>query len=248
MSTDGISPSTNGVSLAGKVAVITGASSGIGRSLAQRLSDLGVRLGLGARHPGKLDLPDAIEVACDVRDAGQVQDLVDRTADRFGHIDILVANAGVGSYHQFLETPPGDIEEMIDTNLKGTIYLYRAGLPHLIERGEGDLITVSSEAGRRGFAGEAVYSASKFGQLGLTRGLDNELRTLGVRATTVCPGGVATNFAMGEKRGRTPESVASAHMLEAEDVSDLIVYVLTRPRRMRVLETALRAVSEASWG
>lgn len=248
MSTDEISPSTNGVSLAGKVAVITGASSGIGKSLAQRLSDLGVKLGLGARHASDLGLPDAVGVACDVRDAKQVQNLVARTVDRFGHLDILVANAGVGSYHQFLETPPGDIEEMIDTNLKGTIYLYRAGLPHLVEQGEGDLITVSSEAGRRGFAGEAVYSASKFGQLGLTRGLDNELRVLGIRATTVCPGGVATNFAMDGDRGRTPESVAAAHMMEAEDVSDLIVYILTRPRRMRVLETALRAVSEASWG
>lgn len=234
--------------LQGQVAIITGASSGIGEALARQLSGHGVRLGLGSRRGADLDLPDVLAKSCDVRDLGQVESLVSATAERFGRLDILVANAGVGSYGQFLDTPQRHIDEMIDTNVKGTIHLLRAGLPHLMDRGSGDIITVSSEAGRRGLPGEAVYSASKFAQVGLTRALDGELREHGIRCTSICPGGVATNFALGDGRGRTPEFLAGAGMMTAEDIADVIIFVLTRPRRLRILETALRPMTEASWG
>jgi meso-butanediol dehydrogenase / (S,S)-butanediol dehydrogenase / diacetyl reductase len=235
--------------LTGKVAVITGASSGIGRALAHQLHALGVKLALGSRKPSDLGLSDVVAQACDVRDRGQVGDLVDAAVQRFGRLDILVANAGVGHYADFLETPDEHVTEMIETNVLGTIHLYRAGLPHLRASGSaGDLITVASEAGRRGFAGEAVYSASKFAQVGLTRALDNELRGAGIRCTNICPGGVATEFAMADGRGRTPDSPSVQQMMAAEDVADLIVYALTRPRGMRLLEVALRPMSEASSG
>ena len=96
---------------------------------------------------------------------------------------------------------------MLDVNLKGTVYAIRAALPHMLGR-EGDVVTLASEAGRRGLPYEAVYCASKFGQVGFTRALDHELREQGIRCTNVCPGGVATDFALDEGRGRTPDALA----------------------------------------
>ena len=232
--------------LEGKVALITGASKGIGAAVARALHDRGVRLGLASRSGDDLGLAEAVAQPTDVRDPAQVQAVTDATVDRFGRLDVLVANAGVGSYHPFLETPPEHVEEMIDVNLKGTIYAIRSALPHLLESPEADIVTLASEAGRRGFPGEAVYCASKFGQVGLTRALDHELRERGVRCTNVCPGGVATDFALEEGRGRPPEALAG--MMTAEDVAEVVMFVLTRPRGHRILETALRPMTEPSWG
>jgi 3-oxoacyl-[acyl-carrier protein] reductase len=168
------------------------------------------------------------------------------TVERFGRLDICIANAGVGSYHSLTELPIEHLEEMIDVNLKGTIYTFRAAIPHLIASGEGDLVAIASEAGRRGLPGEAVYCASKFGQVGLTRALDHELREKNVRCTNVCPGGVATDFALAEDYGRTPDVLPG--MMSPEDVAEIVLFVLTRPRNLRILETALRPMSETSWG
>ena len=233
-------------SLKGKVAFITGASSGIGAATARALSAEGVKLGLVSRRGDELGLPDALGLACDVRELPRVEDAVTETVERFGRLDIVVANAGVGSYHSLVETSLEHIDEMIDVNLKGTIYTIRAALPHLLESGEADIVTLASEAGRRGLPGEAVYCASKFGQVGLTRALDHELRERGVRCTNVCPGGVATEFALADGYGRRPEVLAG--MMTAEDVAELVVFVVTRPRRLRILETALRPMTEPSWG
>ena len=157
----------------------------------------------------------------------------------------MVANAGVGAYGSFLDVSTELVDEMIDVNLKGTIYAIRAALPHMLGR-EGDVITLASEAGRRGLPGEAVYCASKFGQVGLTAALDGELREHGIRCTSVCPGGVATDFALEEGRGRTPDVLPG--MMTARDVAEVVVFILERPRRFRILETAFRPMTEASWG
>jgi 3-oxoacyl-[acyl-carrier protein] reductase len=232
--------------LTGRVAFITGASGGIGAAVARSLSTEGVKLGLASRRGSDLGLPDAVGLTCDVRDVAQVEAAVAATVDRFGALDIAVANAGVGAYHPFGEEPLEQVEEMIDTNLKGTIYTIRAALPHLKRSGAADVITLASEAGRRGLPGEAVYCASKFGQVGLTRALDHELRPLGIRATNVCPGGVATEFALAEGYGRTTEVLEG--MMTAEDVAEVVLFALTRPRGMRILETAFRPMKEDSWG
>ncbi len=160
----------------------------------------------------------------------------------------MVANAGVGAYGPFGELSSDHLEEMIDVNVKGTMYVVRAALPHLIASGEGDLVTVASEAGRRGLPYEAVYCASKFAQVGFTRALDHELREHGVRCSNVCPGGVATDFAIGDGRGRTPDMPELAGMMTAENVAEVVLFVLTRPRNHRILETAFRPVTEGSWG
>jgi 3-oxoacyl-[acyl-carrier protein] reductase len=135
---------------------------------------------------------------------------------------------------------------MIDTNVKGLIYTLRAALPHLMKSDAADVVTVASEAGRRGLPNEAVYCSSKFAQVGLTAALDHELRTHGVRCTNVCPGGVATEFALEEGRGRKPEVLAG--MMTAEDAAEIVMFVITRPRNHRILETAIRPMTETSWG
>jgi NADP-dependent 3-hydroxy acid dehydrogenase YdfG len=216
----------------------------VARSLAVRE----VRLGLASRSGDDLGISGVVAHACDVRDAAQVEAAVAATAERFGRLDILVANAGVGAYGPFLDLPPDHLEEMIDVNVKGTLYAVRAALPHLVAAGGGDIVTVASEAGRRGLPFEAVYCASKFAQVGFTRALDHEVREQGVRCTNVCPGGVATDFGMGEGRGRTPDMPELAGMMRAEDVAEVILFVLTRPRNHRILETAFRPMAEASWG
>ena len=233
------------MTLEGKVAFVTGASSGVGAAVSRSLAERGVRVGMASRR-GAGDVGVGLGLECDARDRQQVEAAVARTVEEFGRLDICVANAGVGSYHAFLETPVEHIEEMIELNLLGTIWTIRACLPHLFESGEGDVVTIASEAGRRGLPGEAVYCASKFGQVGLTRALDHELRERGVRATNVCPGGIATEFALAEGYGR-PRDVLGG-MMSAEDVAEVVLFVLTRPRNHRILETALRPMTEMSWG
>ena len=230
----------------GRVAFITGASGGIGAAVARSLHDAGASVGLASRRGDDLGLERSLGLACDVRDADEVDAAVAATVERFGGLDVVVANAGVGAYGPFLELTREHLEEMIDTNLKGTLYAVRAALPHLLRSDAADVVTLASEAGRRGLPYEAVYCASKFGQVGFTRALDHELREHGVRCTNVCPGGVATDFALEEGRGRTADVLPG--MMSPEDVAEVVMFVLTRPRTHRILETALRPMTETSWG
>jgi len=232
-------------SLEGKTAVITGASRGIGAAVARMLHARGVNLGLASRAGDDLGLSGVVAQRCDVRDLAALEGLCAATAERFGGIDIVVPNAGVGAYGPFLELSREHLDEMLDVNLKGTVYAVRAALPHMLGR-EGDVVTLASEAGRRGLPYEAVYCASKFGQVGLTRALDHELREHGIRCTNVCPGGVATDFALDDGRGRTADVLPG--MMTAEDVAEVVVFVLERPRHMRILETAFRPIGEGAWG
>jgi NADP-dependent 3-hydroxy acid dehydrogenase YdfG len=234
------------ISLKGKVALVTGASRGIGAAVAHSLASHGVHLGLASRSGDDLGIEGAVAAPCDVRRPGDLESLAGATAERFGGIDILVANAGVGAYGPFLDLPPDQLEEMIDVNVRGTLYAVRATLPYLLKSDGADIVTLASEAGRRGLPYEAVYCASKFAQVGFTRAMDHELREQGVRCTNVCPGGVATDFAMG--RGRTPEMPELEGMMTSEDVAEVVLFVLTRPRNHRILETAFRPVTEPSWG
>jgi len=232
--------------LQGRVALITGASRGIGRAIAEMLVEEGARVGLASRSGDDLGIAEALGIECDVRDREALQWAAEATAERFGGIDILAINAGVGAYGPFLELDPEHLEEMIDVNVKGAIYAARAALPYLLKSDAADLVMIASEAGRRGLPLEAVYCASKFAQVGLTAALDHELRERGVRCTNIGPGGVATDFAMG--RGRTPDMPQLAGMMEAQDVAEAVRFVVTRPRTHRILEVAFRPVTETSWG
>jgi 3-oxoacyl-[acyl-carrier protein] reductase len=175
-----------------------------------------------------------------------VQALVDATVAAHGRLDVVVANAGVGAYGPFLDLDPEQLELMIDVNLKGVLYTARAALPHLIAGGGGDFVSLASVAGVNAFPGEAVYNASKFGQVGFVRSLDIELREHGVRCSNICPGGVATNFAIGT--GRTAGMPELDGMMSPDDVAEVVLFALTRPRSMRLMTTTFRPMSEGSWG
>jgi NAD(P)-dependent dehydrogenase (short-subunit alcohol dehydrogenase family) len=232
--------------LDGRVALITGASRGAGAAIARRFADAGAKVGLLSRSGDDLGLGGdaAIGVSCDVSDREQVFAAVGEVVDGFGSLDCVVANAGVGMYGNFLDLAPEHVEAMIDVNLKGTLYTAAATLPHLIAAGGGDFVSLASVAGLRAFPGETVYNASKFGQVGFTRSLDHELREHGVRATNVCPGGIATDFAMGTGR----EEGSTDGMMSADEVADTVVYCVTRPSSWRVLTMSYRPMIEGSWG
>jgi 3-oxoacyl-[acyl-carrier protein] reductase len=226
--------------LDGKVALITGASGGIGAAVARSLHGAGASVGMLSRRG------EALGVECDVRDRAAVERATEAVVERFGALHIAVANAGVGAYGPFLELDPEQLEAMIDVNLKGTLYTAAAALPHLVRTGDGDFVALASVAGVRAFPGEAVYNASKFGQVGFTRSLDHELREHGVRATSIAPGGVHTGFAIGA--GRTEGDPELETMLTPEQVADVVLFAVTRPRSMRILTTTFRPMSEGSSG
>ena len=233
-------------SVHGKAALVTGASGGIGAAVARRLHGAGVSVGLLSRRGDDLGLDGALGISCDVSDRGQVERATDEVVERFGKLDIAVANAGVGMYGPFLELAPEHLDAMIDVNLKGTLYTAAAALPHLVASGAGDWVTLASVAGVNAFPGEAVYNASKFGQVGFTRSLDMELTERGVRCSIVCPGGVGTGFAIGT--GREAGDPMLDAMMTPDDVADVVMFNLTRSRGMRMMTTTFRPVSEGSFG
>jgi NADP-dependent 3-hydroxy acid dehydrogenase YdfG len=230
----------------GRVALVTGASSGIGAATARTFAALGAKVALASRRGSDEGIAGALARSCDVRDPKQIENLVAETLEHFGGLDILVANAGVGAYGDFLDLAPEHLDEMIDVNVKGLLYTVRAGLPLLLDSPAADLVVIASVAGQRAPEGEAVYAASKFAQVGFMRSLDHELYRRGVRCSTIAPGGVWTEFAMGEGRGRSPGDAELAAMMRAQEIADAVVHAVTRPRTHRVLEATILPMSDDS--
>lgn len=235
--------------LNGTVVAITGASAGIGAATARALVAEGVSVVLGARRVERLqdlaaELGSSVAfVAMDIRQPGDSSKLVAEAYERFGRLDALVANAGIGAYGGIMDLSDEQLSVMMDTNVAGTVWPIRAAVPGFLEAGEGDIVIVASVAGLRGAGDEAVYAATKFAQVGLAGGLDRELRDHGIRVSTICPGGTATEFAMGA--GRTPDMPGLADMLRPEDVADAVVTILRQPRTMRTLVWSMRSIKEA---
>jgi NADP-dependent 3-hydroxy acid dehydrogenase YdfG len=232
--------------LEGRVALVSGASGGIGASTCVRLVAAGAKVAMASRRGFDMGIQGALAQPCDVRDADQAEAMVAATVERFGRLDIVVANAGVGAYGDFLDLDPSHIEEMVDVNVKGLLYTVRASLPRLLESDAADLVVIASVAGQRAPEGESVYAATKFAQVGFMRSLDHELYRRGVRCSTIAPGGVATAFAMGENRGRTPEDPDLPGMMRAEEVADAVVHAVSRPRTHRVLEQTILPMTDDS--
>ena len=233
-------------SLEGRTALVTGASRGLGAAIARDLDALGVNLALASRSGDDLGIEGALAQPCDVRDAAALEAITAAAVERFGGLDIVVANAGVGGYGDFIEGDPAFDEEIIDVNVKGLLNTVRATLPALRESDSADLLNVSSIAGQRAPEGEAVYAAAKHAQVGFMRSLDHELWQLGVRCSIVCPGGIATDFAMGT--GRTPDDPDLENFMSAEEVAEAVVYALQRPRTQRLLEMNVLPMAEDSMG
>jgi NADP-dependent 3-hydroxy acid dehydrogenase YdfG len=224
-------------SLQDQVVVITGASAGIGRATARELLGAGARVVLGARRRERLDaieaeFPDRVAtVVMDVRVPADSDRLMETALERFGRLDSLVANAGIGMYGGILDHSDEALTTMLDTNIAGTVWPIRAAVPHMLETGRGDIVIVASVAGFRGGADEAVYAATKFAQVGLAGALDRELREKGIRVTTIGPAGTSTEFAIGA--GRTEDMPELRTYLRPEDIAFAIRTVLEQPRRLR---------------
>jgi NADP-dependent 3-hydroxy acid dehydrogenase YdfG len=238
--------------LDGKVVIITGASAGIGRASARALAREGARLVLTARRPERLDAiiqearavgSDGVAVVGDARDEQIAIRAVEAAKSKFGRVDILINNVGIGIYKQLVDTSLHDYVEMMDTNMRSSFLFTRHTVPTMIGQGDGLILLISSMAGIYGFPGEAVYCATKFAQMGFAQGLDRELRGHGIRVGTINPGGVKTEFAIGA--GRTEEGVAKSGMLEDEDVAAAVLFACTQPKHSRIIELQMRTMAEA---
>ncbi|MCP2034645.1 3-oxoacyl-[acyl-carrier protein] reductase [Planomicrobium sp. HSC-17F08] len=214
-------------SLKGKIAFITGAGKGIGRSTALALANEGVHVGLIARTENDLkgvsEEAEALGVkttyaTADVSSMEQVEHAVTRLTEALGKADILINNAGMGSFGPFLEIDPADWKKTLDVNLLGMYYVTRSVLPQLIEKNGGDVINISSMSGVKGTAGSSAYSASKFGVLGMTEALSQEVRKHNIRVFALTPSRVITDFGGGE----APEN-SKEKFMQPEDIAEYIV-------------------------
>ena len=231
--------------LSGSVALITGASAGIGFASARALAREGANLVLTARRQDRLDAliaevaaigGKAVAVVGDAREERTAIDAVRRPPQRsFGRLDILINNVGVGNYKKLVDTTLGDYVEMMDSNVRSGFVFTRHAAPVMIGQREGLILFISSMAGVYGFPGEAVYCATKFAQMGFAQALDKELLPFGIKVGTINPGGVKTEFALG--KGRTEQGVEQSKMLEAEDVAAAVLLACTQPKHSRIIQS-----------
>jgi short-subunit dehydrogenase len=231
----------------GLTALVTGASSGIGRALALRLAREGARLALVARREAELEAlageiravsGDALVLPCDVAEREQAQEACRRALAHFGGVDLLVNNAGYGHHRRFLDWDVADMERMLRVNYLGALYFTKALLPRMLEQGRGWLVFMASVAGKIASPEESAYAASKFAMVGLAAALSLEVEEAGVHVLTVCPGVFRTPFFDREALQRMPP-VALRSMLEPEKLIDAILaalakgkHELTYPRRI----------------
>lgn len=237
--------------LTGKVAIITGASAGIGLACAQALAAAGAYLVITARREERLQAvvaegramgTEIIYVVGDAREENTARQTVEAAVKKFGRVDILINNTGVGNYKNLADTSAEEYDEMMDSNVRSTFLFTRHTVPVMLEQGSGTILMISSMAGLYGFGGEAVYCATKFAQVGFAQALDKELRPHGIKVGVICPGGVKTEFALG--KGRTEESVAQSAMLEPEDVASAVLLACTQSTGSRIIEIQMRTMAE----
>lgn len=231
-------------SLQGKNALVTGAGKGIGRAIAIALANEGVNVGLLARTQSQLKEVaaevekagvKAVVVTADVANRAEVEAAVAQVQEQLGAIDILINNAGIGGFGKFLELAPEEWERIIQVNLMGVYYVTRSVLPAMIARQTGDIINISSTAGQRGAAVTSAYSASKFGLIGLSESLMQEVRKHNIRVSTWTPSTVATELAIQSNlTDGNPEKV-----MQPEDLAELLIAQLKLNRRFLLKEVSM---------
>jgi NADP-dependent 3-hydroxy acid dehydrogenase YdfG len=233
------------------VVIVTGASSGIGAATVRLLAEAGALVMATARREDRLkelvaefgDRADYLAADIAAPETGNM--LVERAVSRFGRLDSIVVNAGIGLYAGITEASTEDLGEMLRTNVDGTVWPIRAAVKQFrAQDSGGDIVITASVAGLRGGATEAVYAATKFAQVGLAGSLDREVRAEGIRVSTIAPAAVSTEFAIG--RGRTEGDPALEQVLRPEDVGHAISTVLAQPRRVRTTLWTLYSMAEAS--
>ena len=231
-------------SIKGKIALVTGAGKGIGKAIAIALAKEGVHVGLLARTTSQLQETAAqiqaegvktAVVTADVADMDAVNKALEQVKQELGPIDILINNAGIGTFGKFLELEPAEWEKIVRVNLFGVYYTTRAVLPEMIERQTGDIINISSTAGQRGAALTSAYSASKFGLMGLTESLMQEVRKHNIRVSALTPSTVATELAVANKlTDGNPEKV-----MQPEDLAEIVIAQLKLNRRIFIKEAGM---------
>jgi 3-oxoacyl-[acyl-carrier protein] reductase len=229
--------------LEGKVVAITGASSGIGRGIAERFAKEGARVVLGARTPEKLEVAaraitaaggQALALPVDVRKEEEIVAFVQGAVKQFGRLDVFVNNAGIGVWKRVEETSLAELHAVMRTNLYGTFLGCREAFKQMRAQGSGGtILNVSSMAGKDAWEGTAVYSASKFGIQGLTRALADEGRELGIRVSCICPGMVDTPMITSE------DAPTRELLLDVADVAEAAIYLATLSRNVMVSEIVL---------
>jgi 3-oxoacyl-[acyl-carrier protein] reductase len=229
-------------SLEGKVAVITGANRGIGLAIARRLGKMGAKLSICARDAQKLEAatcelraiaPAVLEMTADVTRASEISSFVQNTQKSLGPIDILVNNAGVGWFGPTQEASEETWDSILDTNLKSVFLVSKAVAPGMIERKTGHIINIASLAGKNAFKNGGIYCASKWGLLGLTECMAEDLRQYGIRVSAVCPGTVATDFS--PHTGKDP-----AKLLQSEDIAHAVEMIVTQSPQSFISEILIR--------
>ncbi len=236
------------VNLHGHIALVTGASRGLGRHIALQLARRGVRVAVSARSEHELERVageireaggEALAVTIDVARWDSVQRGVSLVRERFGKIDLLVNNAGVGWYKPMHEQSIDEIDRTIDVNLKGTVYLSKAVLPDMQQSGYGQIVNVASDLGRRVIPNMAPYVASKFGVIGFAGSLLREVKASGVKVMTVTPGIIDTFFNGGAEGTKEP-----SWSLRPEFVATMIVEMLELPRHWVFDEVSVHAMGQ----
>ncbi|MFQ5816451.1 MAG: SDR family oxidoreductase [Terriglobia bacterium] len=227
---------------ADQVAIVTGASQGIGLAIAEALASLGSRVALLARRPVPLE-PAAAQVAargvetlplvCDVQKVQDVRKAFTEVLARFGRADVLVNNAGVGLFGPVQDFSEADWERVLNTNLRGAFYCSQAVIPQMIRQRSGHIINIASLAAKNGFAGGSVYCASKFGLVGFSYSMAEDLRGYGIRVSVICPGSVRTEFS--PHTGKDPKK-----MLRPTDVARVVTLLVQQPEQSFISEVLLR--------
>jgi NADP-dependent 3-hydroxy acid dehydrogenase YdfG len=243
--------------LAGRVALVTGASSGIGEATAVALAQAGAAVALGARRrdrlealAGKLRADGAavLTLDLDVTDEAACADAVRRTREELGGLDVLVNNAGVMLLGTIVGADPEDWRRMVQTNVMGVLYMTHAAINGMLEQGSGDVVNVSSVAGRTARKGAGVYNASKWAVNAFSESLRQEVTARGVRVSLVEPGAVATELSshitQPEAREASRQMAASMRTLQADDVARAIIYVVTQPPHVAVNEVLVRPTDQ----
>ena len=247
-----------GERLDGTVALVTGASSGIGEATARALARSGAKVAIAARRKDRLDALaaeiDALVIEADITDREQATGTVRRTVDELGRLDTVVNNAGVMLLGQAADAPLDDWQRMVDINVNGLLYVAHAAIEPLLKAAEdsprhvADLVNISSIAGRRANRGSAVYNLTKHGVGAFSEALRQEFATRHLRVSLVEPGAVKTELVqqMGpEQQEAARKRFEGVERLTADDIADAIDYIVTRPWRVAVNEIMIRPTEQA---
>jgi 3-oxoacyl-[acyl-carrier protein] reductase len=232
--------------LDGKVAVVTGANRGIGLAIARKLGEMGATLSICARDPQKLELaknelsaiaPKVFAAPVDVTRADQISTFIQYTQKNLGPIHILVNNAGIGWFGPAHEATEQIWDSILDTNLKSVFLVSKAVAPGMIEQKTGHIINIASLAGKNAFKNGAIYCASKWGLMGLTESMAEDLRQYGIRVSAICPGSVATEFSHSNTKD-------PAKILKSEDIAHAVAMIVTQAPQSFISEVLIRPTAK----